>query len=131
MEVASIVLSMLVGLGILLAGLLSGGKSAAAGVESLEVTAQASAMPDQGWAPRMVYFGAYGSRSSGAQIARYEWDLDGDGSATSTPRPGGLRQLPYSHPGDYTITLRVTDTQGRFASDRIPVGRALPGCQQR
>ena len=42
MEVASILLSVVVGLGILLAGLLSAGGSAAAGVESTQVTAQAS-----------------------------------------------------------------------------------------
>ena len=127
MEVASILLSVVVGLGILLAGLLSAGGSAAAGVESTQVTAQASAMPNQGWAPLMVYFSAYGSRSSGAQVARYEWDLDGDGQldfdATSQ---GGYANYLYSKPGDYTITLRVTDTQGRFATDRIPVSVRLP-----
>ncbi|MBN2148408.1 MAG: CotH kinase family protein [Anaerolineales bacterium] len=127
LEVASIITSVAVGLGILLANLLSGGGSVVPGMESPEVTAQASAMPNQGWAPLMVYFGVYGSQSTGAQIARYEWDLDGDGQFDfDATAQGGYANYLYSKPGDYTITLRVTDAQGRFATDRIPISVRHP-----
>lgn len=127
MEVASIILSVVVGLGILLTSLLSTGRGTTTGVESTAITAQASAMPNQGWAPLMVYFSAYGSRATDAQITRYEWDLDGNGlfdfDATAQ---GGYTNYLYSKPGDYTITLRVTDAQGRFATDRITVSIRHP-----
>ena len=127
LEVASIFLSAVVGLGILLAGLLTGGRVAVAGVESLEVTAQASAMPNQGWAPLMIYFSAYGSRSVGAQITRYVWDLDGNGQFDfDATAQGGYANYLYSKPGDYMITLRVTDAQGRFATDRITISVRHP-----
>ena len=127
LEKAAIALSAIVGLGVLFVALLSGGKSASAGVESPDVSAQASAMPNQGWAPLMVYFSAYGSHSTGASITRYEWDLDGDGQFDfDATAQGGYANYLYSKPGDYTITLRVTDTQGRFATDRIAVGVRHP-----
>jgi spore coat protein H len=127
LEIAAIALSVVVGLGILVASLLSGGKRAAAGVESAEVFAQASAMPNQGWAPLMVYFSAYGSRASGATIIRYEWDLDGDGQLDfDATTQGGYANYLYSKPGDYTIMLRVTDAQGRFSTDRIQISVRHP-----
>jgi len=86
------------------------------------LTAQASAMPGQGWMPLTVYFSAYGSRAAGATITRYEWDLDGNGKLDfdATSR-GGYATYVYVKPGDYTITLRVTDSQGRTASDEVVV----------
>ena len=127
MEMASIALSVVVGLGILLAGLLPGGGSASAGVASPQVTAQVSAMPNQGWAPLMIYFSAFGSRSTGAAIVRYEWDLDGDGQFDfDATGQGGYANYLYSKPGDYTITLRVTDARGRFAADRLAVSVRHP-----
>jgi pilus assembly protein Flp/PilA len=35
-------------------------------------------MPNQGWAPLTVHLGTFGSRSTAAPVAHYEWDLDGD-----------------------------------------------------
>ncbi|MEW5868477.1 MAG: CotH kinase family protein [Chloroflexota bacterium] len=132
-EMACIFLSVVVGLGILLADLLTGVGSAAAGKgtsflrESTQVTAQASAMPNQGWAPLRVYFSAYGSHAAGAQIARYEWDLDGNGQFDfDATDQGGYANYLYSKPGDYTLTLRVTDAQGRFAEDHITVSVRHP-----
>jgi spore coat protein H len=87
-----------------------------------DLTAQASAMPGQGWMPLTVYFSAYGSRAASASPLRYEWDLDGNGrfdfDATSQ---GGYASYVYVKPGDYTITLRVTDSLGRSATDQVVV----------
>jgi spore coat protein H len=127
LEIAAIALSVIVGCGILLANLLPGGKSVLAVVESPTVTAQASAMPNQGWAPLMVYFSAYGSNAEGAAIARYDWDLDGDGQFDfDATGQGGYANYLYSKPGDYTITLRVTDNQGRFSTDQIQISVRHP-----
>ncbi|MBN2549487.1 MAG: CotH kinase family protein [Anaerolineales bacterium] len=119
-ETASIALFIVVGLGLLSASLLSGSGSAASDIESPQVTAQASAMPNQGWTPQRITFSAYGSRSQDAQIARYEWDLDGNGQFDfDATAQGGYASYLYSKPGDYIITLRVTDTQGRYATDSV------------
>jgi len=120
LEIAAIVMLVVFGLGFLLANLFFGGKQVAVAVESPQVIAQASAMPNQGWAPLMVYFSAYGSYATGATIARYEWDLDGDGRYDfDATAQGGYTNYLYSHPGEYIITLRVTDTLGRFATDQV------------
>jgi spore coat protein H len=90
--------------------------------ESPFVTAQANAVYNNGWAPLTVHFSAYGSRAPGAEIVRYEWDLDGNGAIDhdATTRRGYAEYL-YSKPGLYAITLRVTDSHGRSASDRVTV----------
>ncbi len=127
MEKLSIALFAVVGLLILLNSLLFGGQVSAGGVESPDVFAQASAMPDQGWAPLQVYFSAYGSRSINSDIIRYEWDLDGNGEfdfdATSQR---GYAQYLYTKPGEYTITLRVTDAMGRYSTDSLQINVRLP-----
>jgi PKD repeat protein len=127
MEVILIIFSTVVGLVILLGSMFSGKEGAASGLESSEVTAQASAMPVQGWVPLMVYFSAFGSKAEGAQIVRYEWDLDGNGQFDfDATAQGGYANYLYSKPGDYTITLRVTDDQGRFSSDSVQVSVRHP-----
>lgn len=84
-------------------------------LENAEYTidALASAMPNQGWAPLTVYFSAFGSVSP-YPIARYEWDLDGNGRFdTDATEASGYASYTYSKPGTYQVTLRVTDAQGR------------------
>lgn len=126
LEVIAVILFVLFGGGILLANQLQPGTAVVAAQESSEVTAQANAMPNQGWAPLQVYYSAFGSRSNGATVVRYEWDLDGNGAfdfdATSQ---GGYTSYVYSKPGDYVISLRVTDSQGRFAIDKVTVSVRL------
>lgn len=104
---------------ILLTGLASRGLQPSPAVESPAVQAIASAMPGQGWAPLRVYFSAFGSGADGAEVIRYEWDLDGDGQLDfDATAQGGYANYLYSKPGAYTITLQVTDALGRFATAR-------------
>lgn len=73
----------------------------------------ASAMPNNGWAPLTVHYSAFGSRSPNSPIVRYEWDLDGNGEFEyDATDQGGYVSYLYSKPGEYTITLRVTDANG-------------------
>jgi spore coat protein H len=79
-------------------------------------------MPNQGWAPLTVYFSAFGSSAPDGNIVRYAWDLDGNGSletdATST---GGYTHYTYAKPGEYTVSLQVTDDEGGTATDTVLV----------
>jgi PKD repeat protein len=88
----------------------------------------ASAMPNQGWAPLSVYFSAYGSTvPSGGTIVRYRWELDGNGSLeTDATAEQGYVSYTYTKPGDYTITLEVTDDQGHTATDTVLINVRHP-----
>jgi len=125
-EVTAIIIFMLVSGAVLLVSKLRSDTAIVLAQESPQVTAQANATPVQGWAPLMVYYSAFGSQSEGDTINRYEWDLDGNGAfdfdATSQ---GGYASYTYSKPGDYVISLRVTDSNGRFATDQVVVSVRL------
>ncbi len=91
------------------------------------VTAQANAMPHQGWAPLQTYFSAYGSQSNLGEIVKYEWDLDGNGLYdTDATTSAGYVQYNYTKPGDYTISLRITDAAGNLATDSLTVSVRHP-----
>jgi PKD repeat protein len=84
------------------------------------IAAYAIAMPNQGWAPMTVYFSAFGSASQAGRIVKYEWDLDANGFYdTDATRSGGYASYHYAKPGEYTVTLRVTDDQGNVATDSV------------
>jgi hypothetical protein len=88
------------------------------------VSAQAYAMPNDGWAPLTAYFSPLGSSSLNGAIVRYEWDLDGNGSfETDATANGGYASYSYSKPRDYVISMRVTDANGgtAVASTRVSV----------
>ena len=125
-EVAAIIIFMLISGGVLLLNELHSSTSIVLEKESPLVISQANAMPVQGWAPLKVYFSAFGSSSEGDSIVRYEWDLDGNGAFDfDATNQGGYASYLYSKPGDYLITLRVTDSQGRFATDQVMVNVRL------
>lgn len=84
------------------------------------IAAYAIAMPNQGWAPMTVYFSAFGSASRAGHIVKYEWDLDANGFYDTDATPsGGYASYHYAKPGEYTVTLRVTDEQGNTATDSV------------
>jgi spore coat protein H len=122
LEQASILLFLAAGTAVLAAAALTPGPPSVSAQASPFVTAQANAVFNNGWAPLTAQFSAYGSSSQDAEIVRYEWDLDGNGAVDfdATARRGYAQYL-YSKPGLYTITLRVTDSLGRFAEDRVTV----------
>ncbi|MBI9045892.1 MAG: CotH kinase family protein, partial [Anaerolineaceae bacterium] len=87
-----------------------------------QVTAFASAMPHQGWLPLETYFSAFGSQSTAGDIVKYEWDLDGNGLFdTESTQPNGYTSYTYLKPGEYTVSLKVTDSQGNSSIDTISI----------
>lgn len=87
----------------------------------------ASAMPNNGWAPLTVYYSAFGSQSPNGAIVRYEWDLDGNGAFEfDATQQGGYASYLYTKPGDYEISLRVTDQAGNTAIDSTTITVQTP-----
>lgn len=102
LEVAAIILFVFVSGATLLVYQVQSGTSVVVAQESLQVTAQANAMPNQGWAPLTVYYSAFGSRADNAPIVSYEWDLDGNGAFDfDATGQGGYASYTYSKPGEY------------------------------
>jgi PKD repeat protein len=73
----------------------------------------------------VLNFNASASTASpGRLVSSYSWDF-GDGSSGS----GATTQHAYTNAGSYTVTLIVTDTQGRVstpATKSVTVGAASP-----
>ncbi len=69
-------------------------------------SAQVSASPSSGEAPLSVTFEGSGNAPDG-EIKSFEWDL-GDGTKASGPKV----EHTYDKPGDYKVTLTVTDNHG-------------------
>ena len=114
-ELAAIVLLLAAAPLMLVASGRSAGDSQISTVDP-NVSAQAYAMPNDGWAPLTAYFSPLGSNSLNGAIVRYEWDLDGNGSfETDATANGGYASYTYSKPRDYVISLRVTDANGGTA----------------
>jgi Mg-chelatase subunit ChlD len=68
--------------------------------------------PYAGIVNRGVTFNAGASRDPDGSIVRYEWDLDANGTfETSLTRPSTV--YTYTAPFSGTVTLRVTDNDGR------------------
>jgi YD repeat-containing protein len=56
--------------------------------------------------------GSASAAPGGASIARYQWDLDGDGSFETDTGTDPHASQTYATPGSVTVRLRVTDTIG-------------------
>ena len=84
------------------------------------------AAPNPALVGRDVDFdGSASSDESG--IARFEWDLDGDGTFETDTGPTATTARAYAAPGDYTVGLRVTDAVGLTAVALKPLRiNALP-----
>ncbi|MCB1219086.1 MAG: hypothetical protein H7A35_06440 [Planctomycetales bacterium] len=103
------------------------GSAIALGTISLVVTANsrpvasATATPQNGQAPLNVGFtGLAEDVEDAAEALSYAWDLDGDGfyePDTDTLVPGN----EYFVPGIYGVKFRVTDSEGAWDVDTVPV----------
>ncbi|MET0558381.1 MAG: PKD domain-containing protein [Solirubrobacterales bacterium] len=64
----------------------------------------------------LVTFDGSGSSDSDGTIAKYEWDLDGNGTYETSTGSSPTATRSYSSEGDLTIRLRVTDNSGGTAT---------------
>ncbi|EFE66178.1 secreted glycosyl hydrolase [Streptomyces viridosporus ATCC 14672] len=85
--------------------------------------AQATADVTSGRAPLTVTFSSAGSSDADGDSLTYAWDF-GDGSASTQANPSHV----YRTNGQYTATLKVTDSTGRSgtASVLVTVGNTAP-----
>jgi len=63
-------------------------------------------------------FAGYGAAPE-ADISKYEWDFDGDGTYDFESTRTGVTSYTYSSTGTYDAILKVYDTQGNVASDIV------------
>jgi hypothetical protein len=87
--------------------------------------ARFTAAPNPALVGRTVTYDASSSRDDGAGLARFEWDLDGDGTFEVVGARSPARS--YLDPGTYGVQLRVTDGAGRTAVARADQRIATDG----
>ncbi|MFI9543757.1 PQQ-dependent sugar dehydrogenase [Streptomyces sp. NPDC052016] len=92
-------------------------------VDGLAPTAQAKADVTSGKAPLTVSFSSAGSSDPDGDALSHAWTF-GDGATSTAANPSHT----YAANGQYTATLKVTDTTGKSAtaSVRITVGNTAP-----
>lgn len=89
------------------------------GIEDEQLAANPRATPSQGPAPLSVTFTP--EVTTDTAIERYQWDLDGDGSFERSETVGRNQQYTYDEPGEYKVTLRITDSRGEVADGTVKV----------
>jgi PKD repeat protein len=72
-------------------------------------------------------FNASASSDPDGTIAKYEWDLDGNGSYETNTGKTATTSHTYSTPGTVPVGLRVTDNGGKTATATIPVSVSIAG----
>ena len=87
--------------------------------------------PAVGEAPLIVSFDGSASKDLDGSISDVYWDF-GDGNTTSSQTDTPLTAThSYEQPGNYSVTLRVTDNEGSHSEDTQSVQVFVPGSTQR
>src|SRR4051812_28503517 len=91
-------------------------------------TAAFTATPGAPFAGDEVAFDASGTTDPDGTIAKYEWDLDGNGSFETDTGATGATTHTYAGPASLTVALRVTDDIGnvRTVSHPLTVATRAP-----
>jgi PKD repeat protein len=79
-------------------------------------TASFTASPNPISVGSQVTLDGSGSSDPDGPIAKYEWDLDGNGSYETSTGSTPTVKTSFSEPGTYTVGLRVTDGNGNTAT---------------
>ena len=82
-------------------------------------TAAFSVSPNPVLAGRTVTFDAAASSDTHGPIARYEWDLDGNGDFETDGGSSPVATRSYPTPGSIQVGLRVTDGAGKTATTSV------------
>ncbi len=75
-----------------------------------------TASPNPVVSGQAVSFNGSGSTDSDGTIAKYEWDLDGNGSYETNTGTTATTSTTYATPGNRTVGLRITDDDGATAT---------------
>ena len=75
----------------------------------------------------MVKFDASGSRDEDGSITKYEWDLDGDGTYERDTGSSPVAEKTYGAPDSVTVTVRVSDNDGKATDETMVVHVGEPG----
>jgi len=73
----------------------------------------------------VIFEGPLSTASNGSSITKFEWDFESDGLVDAE---GGKTTFTYNKKGNYTATLKVTDSLGEISTDTctIEVLNCLP-----
>jgi len=82
------------------------------GGNSQAPVASFTASPNPAQAGQLVSFDASASSDPDGTVAKYEWDLDGNGSFEANTGTTPAATTTLTSPGSYEIKLRVTDNAG-------------------
>jgi hypothetical protein len=74
-----------------------------------------------------VTFDASGSWDADGSITKYEWDLDGDGSYERDTGLAPVTRRAYASADDVTVTVRVSDDDGKATDETTVVRVREPG----
>jgi PKD repeat protein len=85
-------------------------------VQNAPPTASFTATPEAAPTGTAVSFNAAASKDPDGTIAKYEWDLDGNGSYETSTGATATASTTYATPGARTVGLRVTDNGGATAT---------------
>ncbi len=88
-------------------------------IQNRTPTAAITATPNPVVSGSNVTFDASGSTDPDGTIAKYEWDLDGNGSYETNTGATGATGQAYATPGNRTVGVRVTDNSGGTATKTL------------
>ncbi len=90
-------------------------------------TASFESSPNPASVGQTVSFNGSGSTSPNGAIAKYEWDLDGNGTYETNTGSTPTASTSYSAAGSINAGLRVTDAAGKTATTTVTVNVEASG----
>jgi YD repeat-containing protein len=94
----------------------TGTKTVTVTVSNRAPTASFSVSPSPAATRQTVTLNGAGSTDPDGTIAKYEWDLDGNGTYEIDGGTTASRTTTFTTPGTFTLGLRVTDNSGATAT---------------
>ncbi len=88
-------------------------------IQNRAPTASFTATPNPVLSGAGVSFDASASKDPDGTVAKYEWDLDGNGSYETNTGATATTNQTYATPGNRTVGLRVTDNSGTTATSSV------------
>jgi PKD repeat protein len=83
-------------------------------------SAALTATPNPALTGQSIALSAAGSSDPDGSIAKYEWDLDGDGTYEATTT-GASNSVTFGSSGTKTVGVRITDNEGKTATATLPI----------